>query len=51
MQLQAMAFCVGCGTVVEKNAIVSELVFGESSGDAVIVKGLFVGHGATHARM
>ncbi|EJC99509.1 uncharacterized protein FOMMEDRAFT_160578 [Fomitiporia mediterranea MF3/22] len=44
-------FCVGCGTVVEENAIVSEVVFGESSSGAAIVQGSFVGQGATHARM
>ncbi|EJD00535.1 uncharacterized protein FOMMEDRAFT_159269 [Fomitiporia mediterranea MF3/22] len=34
-------FCVGCGTIVEENAIVSEVVFGESSSDAAIVQGSF----------
>ncbi|OCB90256.1 hypothetical protein A7U60_g2546 [Sanghuangporus baumii] len=44
-------FCVGCGTVVEENTIVSEVVFGESSSGAAIVQGSFVGQGATRARM
>ncbi|EJD05161.1 uncharacterized protein FOMMEDRAFT_80943, partial [Fomitiporia mediterranea MF3/22] len=44
-------FCVGCGAVVEENAIVSEVVFGESSSGAAIVQGSFVGQGATHAKM
>ncbi|EJC97444.1 uncharacterized protein FOMMEDRAFT_99382, partial [Fomitiporia mediterranea MF3/22] len=44
-------FCVGCRTVVEENAIVSEVVFGESSSGAAIVQEPFVGQGATHAKM
>ncbi|KAL5501199.1 BRF1 [Sanghuangporus vaninii] len=44
-------FCVGCGTVVEENTIVSEVVFGESSSGAAIVQGSFVSQGATRARM
>ncbi|KAL0953361.1 hypothetical protein HGRIS_004598 [Hohenbuehelia grisea] len=43
--------CVGCGTVVEENAIVSEVMFGETSTGAAMVQGCFVGQGATHARM
>ncbi|EJC97590.1 uncharacterized protein FOMMEDRAFT_98555, partial [Fomitiporia mediterranea MF3/22] len=44
-------FCVGCGTVVEENAIVPGVVFSESSSGAAIVQGSFVGQGATHSRM
>ncbi|KZT05708.1 BRF1-domain-containing protein [Laetiporus sulphureus 93-53] len=44
-------FCVQCGTVVEENTIVSEVVFGETSTGAAMVQGSFVGQGATRARM
>ncbi|CCL99056.1 uncharacterized protein FIBRA_01067 [Fibroporia radiculosa] len=44
-------FCVQCGTVVEENAIVNEVAFGETSTGAAMVQGSFVGQGATHARM
>ncbi|KAJ2924283.1 hypothetical protein H1R20_g12815, partial [Candolleomyces eurysporus] len=44
-------FCVGCGTVVEENLIVNEIVFGETSNGAAMVQGSFVAQGATHARM
>ena len=50
MECDAVAgngFCFGCGTVVEENAIVSEVVFSESSSGAAIVQGLFVGQGAS----
>ena len=40
-------FCVGCGTVVEENTIVSEVAFGESSSGAAIVQGSFVGQGSS----
>ncbi|KAJ7159849.1 BRF1-domain-containing protein [Mycena crocata] len=43
--------CVACGMVVEENAIVSELTFGETSSGGAMVQGSFVGQGATHARM
>ncbi|KII84965.1 hypothetical protein PLICRDRAFT_45822 [Plicaturopsis crispa FD-325 SS-3] len=44
-------FCVQCGTVVEENTIVSEVVFGETSGGAAMVQGSYVGQGSTRARM
>ncbi|KZV70104.1 cyclin-like protein [Peniophora sp. CONT] len=44
-------FCMGCGTVVEENAIVNEVSFGETSTGAAMVQGAYVGQGATHARM
>ncbi|KAG2002253.1 transcription initiation factor IIB, variant 3 [Coprinopsis cinerea AmutBmut pab1-1] len=44
-------FCIQCGTVVEENLIVNEIVFGETSNGAAIVQGSFVAQGATHARM
>ncbi|GBE85923.1 BRF1-domain-containing protein [Sparassis crispa] len=44
-------FCVQCGTVVEENTIVSEVMFGETSTGAAMVQGSFVGQGATRARM
>ncbi|KAF9229608.1 BRF1-domain-containing protein [Gyrodon lividus] len=44
-------FCVKCGTVVEENAIISEVTFGETSTGAAMVQGAYVGHGSTHARM
>ncbi|KAJ7743965.1 BRF1-domain-containing protein [Mycena maculata] len=43
--------CVGCGTVIEENGIVSEITFGETSSGGAMVQGSFVGQGATHARM
>ncbi|KAF7329034.1 BRF1-domain-containing protein [Mycena venus] len=43
--------CVGCGMVIEENAIVSEITFGETSSGGAMVQGSFVGQGATHARM
>ncbi|KAJ7226248.1 hypothetical protein B0H12DRAFT_1149243 [Mycena haematopus] len=43
--------CVACGMVVEENAIVSEITFGETSSGGAMVQGSFVGQGATHARM
>ncbi|KAK0205101.1 BRF1-domain-containing protein [Desarmillaria ectypa] len=44
-------FCIVCGTVVEENTIVNEVVFGETSSGAAMVQGSFVGLGSTHARM
>ncbi|THH29006.1 hypothetical protein EUX98_g5187 [Antrodiella citrinella] len=44
-------FCVNCGTVMEENAIVNEVAFGETSTGAAMVQGSFVAQGATHARM
>ncbi|KAH9927889.1 BRF1-domain-containing protein [Amylocystis lapponica] len=44
-------FCVQCGTVVEENTIVNEVVFGETSTGAAMVQGSFVGQGATRAKM
>ncbi|KAJ6584285.1 cyclin-like protein, partial [Mycena sp. CBHHK59/15] len=43
--------CVNCGSVVEENAIVSEITFGETSSGGAMVQGSFVGQGATHAKM
>ncbi|KAK7018579.1 BRF1-domain-containing protein [Favolaschia claudopus] len=43
--------CVSCGMVVEENAIVSEVTFGETASGGAMVQGSFVGQGATHARM
>ncbi|KAJ7119443.1 hypothetical protein C8R44DRAFT_788091 [Mycena epipterygia] len=43
--------CVNCGMVIEENAIVSEITFGETSSGGAMVQGSFVGQGATHARM
>ncbi|KAF7361246.1 BRF1-domain-containing protein [Mycena sanguinolenta] len=37
--------------VVEENAIVSEITFGETASGGAMVQGSFVGQGATHARM
>ncbi|KAF9052327.1 BRF1-domain-containing protein [Hymenopellis radicata] len=44
-------FCVACGTVIEENTIVNEVVFGETSNGAAMVQGSFVAMGSTHARM
>ncbi|KXN83170.1 Transcription factor IIIB 60 kDa subunit [Leucoagaricus sp. SymC.cos] len=44
-------FCVTCGTVIEENTIVNEIVFSENANGAAIVQGSFVAQGATHARM
>ncbi|KAH8829500.1 BRF1-domain-containing protein, partial [Flagelloscypha sp. PMI_526] len=38
--------CTRCGTVVEENAIISEITFGETSAGAAVVQGAFVGQGA-----
>ncbi|KAJ7208057.1 BRF1-domain-containing protein [Mycena pura] len=43
--------CVNCGMVIEENAIVSEVTFGETASGGAMVQGSFVGQGATHARM
>ncbi|KAJ7074457.1 BRF1-domain-containing protein [Mycena amicta] len=43
--------CVSCGMVIEENAIVSEVTFGETSSGGAMVQGSFVAQGATHARM
>jgi ribosomal protein L37AE/L43A len=40
-------FCVGCGTVVEESAIVSEVTFGETSAGAAMVQGSYVAAGAS----
>lgn len=40
-------FCIGCGTVVEENIIVSEVTFGESSSGAAMVQGSYVGQGSS----
>lgn len=40
-------FCVACGTVVEENAIVNEIAFGEAANGAAIVQGSFVAQGAS----
>lgn len=40
-------FCVKCGTVVEENAIVSEVSFGETSNGAAMVQGSYVGQGSS----
>ena len=39
--------CVGCGNVVEENAIVSEVTFGETGSGAAMVQGSFVGAGSS----
>jgi transcription factor IIIB 90 kDa subunit len=39
-------FCVNCGTVVEEDAIVSEVTFGETSSGAAMVQGSYVGVGS-----
>ncbi|KAJ7076019.1 BRF1-domain-containing protein [Mycena belliarum] len=43
--------CVNCGMVIEENAIVSEITFGETASGGAMVQGSFVGQGSTHARM
>lgn len=40
-------FCIKCGTVVEENTIVSEVVFGETSAGAAMVQGSYVGQGSS----
>lgn len=40
-------FCVKCGTVIEENAIVSEISFGETSAGAAMVQGSYVGQGSS----
>ncbi len=40
-------FCVACGTVIEENTIVNEVVFGETSSGAAMVQGSFVGLGSS----
>ncbi|THU83068.1 cyclin-like protein [Dendrothele bispora CBS 962.96] len=44
-------FCVRCGTVIEENTIVNEVVFGETSSGAAMIQGSYVAQGASHARM
>jgi ribosomal protein S27E len=39
--------CIKCGTVVEENAIVSEVMFGETSAGAAMVQGSYVGQGSS----
>jgi transcription factor IIIB subunit 2 len=36
------AFCLNCGTVLEENAIVSEVTFAETSNGASVLQGQFV---------
>ena len=36
-----------CGTVIEENAIVSEISFGETSTGAAMVQGSYVGQGSS----
>ncbi|EPX72458.1 transcription factor TFIIIB complex subunit brf1 [Schizosaccharomyces octosporus yFS286] len=43
-------YCLECGVVVEQNAIVSEVTFGEASSGAAVVQGSLVSHDQTHAR-
>ncbi|KAI5474454.1 transcription factor TFIIIB complex subunit brf1 [Pseudohyphozyma bogoriensis] len=43
--------CTRCGTVLEENAIVSEITFGETSGGAAMVQGSYVGADQTRARV
>jgi len=43
-------YCERCGTVVEENAIVSEVVFGETSTGAAVVQGSFVAADQTHVK-
>jgi transcription factor IIIB 90 kDa subunit len=40
-------FCIKCGTVIEENAIVSEISFGETSAGAAMVQGSYVGQGSS----
>jgi transcription factor IIIB subunit 2 len=40
-------FCLSCGTVVEENAIVSEVTFGETSAGAAMVQGSYVAQGSS----
>ncbi|KDE07061.1 hypothetical protein MVLG_02637 [Microbotryum lychnidis-dioicae p1A1 Lamole] len=46
----ARTVCTRCGTVLEENAIVSEITFGETGGGAAIVQGSYVGADQTRAR-
>jgi transcription factor IIIB subunit 2 len=39
--------CIKCGTVVEENTIVSEVMFGETSAGAAMVQGSYVGQGSS----
>lgn len=39
-------YCEGCGNVLEENAIVNEITFGETSGGAAIVQGSYVAAGS-----
>ncbi|KAH7099019.1 BRF1-domain-containing protein [Auriculariales sp. MPI-PUGE-AT-0066] len=43
--------CTDCGNVIEENAIVAEVTFGETGSGAAMVQGSFVGAGSTRARM
>ena len=42
--------CVNCGMVIEENAIVSEITFGETSSGGAMVQGSFVGQGASEVQ-
>lgn len=42
--------CTSCGAVLEENAIVSEIMFGESSSGAAVVQGSYVGADQVRAR-
>ncbi|KAM0752536.1 BRF1-domain-containing protein [Meredithblackwellia eburnea MCA 4105] len=44
------SICTACGTVLEENAIVSEITFGETSGGAAMVQGSYVGADQVRAR-
>ncbi|ORY88110.1 hypothetical protein BCR35DRAFT_31816 [Leucosporidium creatinivorum] len=46
----ARTVCTRCGTVLEENAIVSEITFGETGGGAAMVQGSYVGADQTRAR-
>jgi transcription factor IIIB subunit 2 len=41
--------CGNCGTILEENAIVSEVTFGETSGGAAMVEGGFISEHQRHA--
>ncbi|CAB89885.2 Transcription factor IIIB 60 kDa subunit [Schizosaccharomyces pombe] len=43
-------YCTQCGVVVEQDAIVSEVTFGEASTGAAVVQGSLVSNDQTHAR-
>ncbi|GAO47340.1 hypothetical protein G7K_1548-t1 [Saitoella complicata NRRL Y-17804] len=49
-QQQGTSYCNKCGTVISENAIVAEVMFGESSSGAAMVQGSFLGANDTHFR-